>query len=53
MEYAQATKAKAGDGYSVSTYSGKNRVNVSVHAETKKAVSDCMKNNTLLKALGK
>lgn len=54
VEYANATRARAGtNGYSVTTYYGKNRVNASVHAETWKAVNDCKKNNTLLKALGK
>lgn len=50
---AQAIAARAGAGYEVSTYTGRNRVNASVHAATRKARRDNMKNNTLLKALGK
>lgn len=42
---------RAGDGYEVSTYQGKNRVNASVKAETPRAYYDNLKNNTLLKAL--
>ena len=53
VEYANATRAKVGNDYSVTTHYGKNRVNASVHAETEAAVKDCKKNNTLLKALGK
>ena len=50
---AQAIAARAGAGYEVSTYTGRNRVNASVHAATRKARRDNVKNNTLLKALGK
>ncbi len=42
---------RCGDGYSVSTYVGKNRINAAVHAETDKAKKDNLKNNTLLKSL--
>ena len=51
-EYANRVQKKAGDGYEVSQYSGKNRVNASVSAETVKARKDNLENNTLLKALG-
>lgn len=51
-EYAAMVQSRAGDGYEISEYIGKNRANVSVHAETKKARKDNLKNNTLLKALG-
>ena len=48
---ARAIAGRAGSGYSVSTYTGANRVNASVMAETKEAVRDNLKNNTLLKAV--
>lgn len=50
--YAEKVQNRAGEGYTVSTYVGKNRANVSIHAETKKSKRDNLKNNTLLKALG-
>ncbi len=52
LEYANAISARAGDGYEVDTYIGKNRVNASVMAATYKARKDNYENNTLLKALG-
>lgn len=51
-EHANKVKNAAGDGYEVTTYTGRNRVNASVHAETYEARKDNYKNNTLLKALG-
>lgn len=42
---------RAGDGYEVTTYTGKTRVNASVHIATEKAMRDNLKNNTLLKAV--
>jgi len=51
-DYAKQICSSAGSGYEVDTYIGKNRVNASVHAATKRAKRDNMKNNTLLKALG-
>ncbi|NCC07075.1 MAG: hypothetical protein EOM30_03270 [Clostridia bacterium] len=47
---AQAISARCGRGYEVSTYTGKNRANASVHAATPKARRDNIKNNTILKA---
>lgn len=49
--YAQQVRNRCGNGYEVSTYTGKTRVNASVHAETKEAKRDNWENNTLLKAL--
>jgi hypothetical protein len=49
---AIAVQGRAGEGYEVTTYVGKNRVNASVHAETYEARKDNYDNNTLLKALG-
>ena len=48
---AKAIAGRAGDGYSVSTYTGANRVNASVITETPEAMQDNLKNNTLLKAV--
>lgn len=48
---ANEVMARAGDGYEVTTYKGKNRANASVHVATDKAYRDNLKNNTLLKAL--
>lgn len=51
-QYANQVRGRCGDGYTVDTYSGKNRVNASVHASTSAARKDNLNNNTLLKALG-
>lgn len=51
-EYAKMVQNRAGEGYTVSKYVGKTRANASIHAESKKAKRDNLKNNTLLKALG-
>ena len=48
---ARAIAGRAGNGYSVSTYTGTSRVNASVMAETQEAIRDNLKNNTLLKAV--
>lgn len=52
-EEAITVKGKVGDGYKVTAYRGKTRVNASVHAETAKAKKECYEENTLLKAVGK
>lgn len=49
---ADAIAGRAGDGYEVSVYTGRNRVNASVGPATEKARRDNNKNNTLLKAVG-
>lgn len=49
--HADRIAARAGSGYEVTTYTGKNRVNASVHAATEEAYRDNLKNNTLLKAV--
>jgi len=41
----------ADGGYSVSSYTGTNRVNASVYCATREALRDNLKNNTLLKAV--
>jgi hypothetical protein len=50
--YAENVRGRAGEGYEVTTYTGRNRANASVHAETYEARKDNYDNNTLLKALG-
>ena len=49
--YANRIAARAGSGYEVDTYTGRNRVNASVSTGTKEAIRDNLKNNTLLKAV--
>lgn len=50
--YAVGVQSRAGEGYEITTYTGRNRANASVHAETYEARKDNYENNTLLKALG-
>ena len=50
-ELAEGIAERAGDGYEVSTYTGKTRVNASVRCATEEARRDNLKNNTLLKAV--
>lgn len=42
---------RLGDGYSVNTYHGRNRVNVEVTADTYEAAKENMEYNTILKAV--
>lgn len=51
-EHALQARSKLGAGYEVTTHTGKNRVNASIHAETPEARKDNLKNNSILKALG-
>lgn len=48
---AKAIAGRAGSGYEVDTFTGKNRVNASVYTATEAAYRDNLKNNTLLKAV--
>lgn len=50
--YGSSVSNKAGHGYSYSVQESGDRSKVFVHASTKKAKRDNLKNNTLLKALG-
>lgn len=50
-EYASGVKNRCGDGYTQDIHVGKNRANAMVSAETKEALSDNIKNNTILKAV--
>ena len=49
VKYAEQKGACLGDGYEVSRYKGKNRVNASVRAVSQKAKKDVLENNSLLK----
>lgn len=50
-ESAEKIRGRCGDGYETDTFTGRNRVNASVYADTPKAKRDNPKNNTLLKAM--
>lgn len=50
-EHADATRSNLGDGYTVTTRTGKTRVNAEVAAYTQKARRECFENNSILKAL--
>lgn len=50
-EYASGVKNRCGDGYTQDIHVGKNRANAMVSAETREALSDNIKNNTILKAV--
>lgn len=49
--YAQSAVGRLGDGYEVSTYVGKTRVNASVKAVTYKAKAENLRENSILKAV--
>ena len=48
---ANQALGKLGEGYTVTTHTGKNRVNASIYAESYQARRENMENNTILKAL--
>lgn len=50
-EAAQTYKDRLGEGYELSEYSGKTRVNVSVYAATDKADKENREDNTMLRGL--
>ena len=50
-ECANQALGKLGDGYTVTTMTGKTRVNASIYAESSDAKRENMENNTILKAL--
>lgn len=50
-KHAKQALGKLGEGYTVTSHVGKNRVNASVYAESYRARRDNMENNTILKAL--
>ena len=49
VKYAEQKGAGLGEGYVISRYKGKNRVNASVRAKSEKAQRDVLENNSLLK----
>ena len=51
-QYANRALGKLGEGYVVTTMTGKNRVNASIYAESHEAKKENSENNTILKALG-
>lgn len=53
-QYAEVVKIMTGspEDYKTETYNGKNRANISVTTANRKAMQDCLDNNTLLKAIG-
>ena len=51
-EHANRALQSLGAGYEVTTRTGKNRVNAEVRAETREAIADNARNNTILKAIG-
>ena len=50
-QYASKAQSKLGEGYEVTTHTGKTRVNAQIKAETYKARKDNAENNSILKAL--
>ena len=50
-EHAEAISRRCGEGYEVSAYTGKTRVNASVYAATCEAIRDNLENNTLGKMM--
>lgn len=52
-EKATAIRNRCGDGYEQDSYTGRNRANAMVWAESYQAKRDNLKHNTLLKAVSK
>lgn len=50
-EHANKALGRLGEGYMVSSVTGKNRVNASIYAESDEAKRENLENNTILKAL--
>ncbi len=50
-EHAQKAVQKLGQGYEVTTHTGKGRVNASVVATSREAIAENNANNTVLKAV--
>lgn len=48
---ASSRASALGSGYSVNTYTGRNRANAEIVAETEEAIRDNLENNTLLRAI--
>lgn len=50
-QYADSAQSRLGEGYEVTTHTGKTRVNAQIEATTYQARKDNAKNNTILKAI--
>lgn len=53
QELASGISNRVGPGFEVTTYTGENRVNASVHADTDEALQKCLDDNILIKAIGR
>ena len=51
VQEAEKMASRAGDGFEVSPYVGKTRVNASVYAATEEALAKVYDDNTLLKSM--
>lgn len=51
--HAQVIRDRAGEGFSMDTHTGRNRVNAMVYADSYPARRRCLKDNRLIKAVGK
>lgn len=51
-DLANRAASGLGEGYEVTSYTGKTRANASIHAATSAARRDNMEHNSLLKAIG-
>ena len=49
--YAQKAQQRLGDGYEVTTHTGRNRVNAMISAESYAAKKENLNDNTILKAV--
>lgn len=50
-EHADAARGRLGEGYEVTTHTGRNRVNAQIAAKTHAAYKENAEGNTILKAL--
>jgi hypothetical protein len=50
-QHAKRALSRLGNGYVVTSMTGKNRVNASIYAESRQAKQDNLDNDTILKAL--
>lgn len=53
MSYANKSLSKLGEGYEVSSMTGKTRVNAEIRASTYEARKENLEKNTILKSLGR
>lgn len=50
-QLATKTQSSLGEGYEVTSYTGKNRVNASIRATTRKTIKEAKENYSIMKAL--